>query len=350
MARGRKTASATPAKRAPSPRKTRQPGPSDRDDPAVARPAPRLPSPRGLYAIHYSSDLSNTVGLPRQISAIVVQNVLTEKQHTFSVIDIAQELRCSPDRLHTRFDEFERVMLKRFSAFVRNTPKGTRLHWGMRKANFGFDVILQRMCAHRVQKPAFAERRLFDLSAYLKLRYGDSFAAQPRLINAAKLNGCWEPTFLTQEESAAAWSNGEYAKLVQSLSDKVDAISDLYWHVKNGTFRCALSSPSPLPSHPLASETVDEAPPAPHSGVGSASKSTPAKTKTQTRGQRPCYERDHTFLAWYNEVDASTYHSYARIRDRWNREHPKDPIGDGQHGRDLVKKGLKAAERDGGKL
>lgn len=373
MARVRKRASATPAKLAPVRRKARKPAPSDRDRNGIAAPrrrrpskrrdsatvqtSPRLPNPRGLYAIHYSSDLSNTVGLPRRISAIVVQNVHTERQHTFSAIDIAQELGCPPEHLVARIDELERLMFKRFSAFARSISQGTWVHWGMRKANFGFDVIIQRLRAHRLQKPTFAERRLFDLSAYLKQRYGDSFAPHPRLLNAAKFNGCWEPTFLNEEESAAAWSNGEYSKLVQSLSDKVDTISDLYWRLKNGTFRCAVSSANPPPTLPptLASQTVAreslaEVPPLSTSGVALALKTKVARIGTRSKDRRPCYDRDHTFLEWFNDYGTTTYHSCAKIRDHWNQQFPQDSIGDGDHGREIVKKGIQAALRDRGKL
>ncbi len=33
---------------------------------------------------------------------------------------------------------------------------------------------------------------------------------------------------------------------------------------------------------------------------------------------RPCYERDHLFLKWYETDGALTYRSNAKIRDKWN--------------------------------
>jgi len=57
--------------------------------------------------------------------------------------------------------------------------------------------------------------------------------------------------------------------------------------------------------------------------------------------RRPCYDRDHTWLRWSNEGMTP-----AKIRDRWNREHPEATIGAGESGRDVVKKGLDAARED----
>jgi hypothetical protein len=57
--------------------------------------------------------------------------------------------------------------------------------------------------------------------------------------------------------------------------------------------------------------------------------------------KRPCAERDHTFLAWSEDGMKP-----AAIRDRWNKEHPKEHVGDGGPGRDIVKKGIRAAQQD----
>jgi hypothetical protein len=58
--------------------------------------------------------------------------------------------------------------------------------------------------------------------------------------------------------------------------------------------------------------------------------------------RRPNYARDHTWLCWCDKEGLTP----AKIRDRWNREHPEATIGKGESGRDLVKKGLLAARRD----
>lgn len=62
--------------------------------------------------------------------------------------------------------------------------------------------------------------------------------------------------------------------------------------------------------------------------------------------RRPTYERDHLWLSWYEVEGSDTFHSPAKIRDRWNREHPDEAIAGGAQGRDLVKKGILLAQRE----
>jgi hypothetical protein len=63
--------------------------------------------------------------------------------------------------------------------------------------------------------------------------------------------------------------------------------------------------------------------------------------------------RDHLWLAWYETTGTDTFHSPARIRDKWNRENQSSKIDDGDKGRDLVEKSIEKArgerERSGGK-
>ena len=66
------------------------------------------------------------------------------------------------------------------------------------------------------------------------------------------------------------------------------------------------------------------------------------KQENSNKGkQRPCYDRDHQWLEWCQEGLTP-----AKIRDRWNKENPDQSIAKGEHGRDVVKKGLKAAENE----
>jgi len=57
------------------------------------------------------------------------------------------------------------------------------------------------------------------------------------------------------------------------------------------------------------------------------------------RKPRKMYDRDHQFLKWYNDESLETYHSPAKIRDRWNQLHPKEPVTI-----DVVKTGIRKAK------
>ena len=72
--------------------------------------------------------------------------------------------------------------------------------------------------------------------------------------------------------------------------------------------------------------------------------------------QRPCYVRDHLWLGWYDAEGSPTFHSPAKIRDKWNAL-PKEQrqgqalLPKGRPGRDRVKTAVRSAreERDRGK-
>ena len=70
-------------------------------------------------------------------------------------------------------------------------------------------------------------------------------------------------------------------------------------------------------------------------------------------GKRPAYDRDHLFLAWYETEGSDTYHSHAKIRDRWNaipisdrkRDYPTAP---NKVEREAVIKCIERAKKDRG--
>ena len=82
---------------------------------------------------------------------------------------------------------------------------------------------------------------------------------------------------------------------------------------------------------------IEEAQKLPPKGGGQQ----PKALGLQQKKHRPCFERDRQFLKWSREGLTP-----AKIRDRWNREHPDEHIGDGAPGREIVKKGIAAALRD----
>lgn len=43
------------------------------------------------------------------------------------------------------------------------------------------------------------------------------------------------------------------------------------------------------------------------------------RSQVEVDGKRPAYARDHLFLTWYEADGAETYHSQAKIRDKWNK-------------------------------
>lgn len=57
--------------------------------------------------------------------------------------------------------------------------------------------------------------------------------------------------------------------------------------------------------------------------------------------RRPTFERDHQFLAWYEDRQSELHGSYAKIRDHWNQLHPGLDIK-----YEAVKKAIQKAKRE----
>jgi hypothetical protein len=68
------------------------------------------------------------------------------------------------------------------------------------------------------------------------------------------------------------------------------------------------------------------------------------KDDAQNRSGRSCADRDEMFLKWYESKDEPTYRSHATIRDKWNAMHPKESVGVGTSGRQVVIKGIERAK------
>lgn len=62
--------------------------------------------------------------------------------------------------------------------------------------------------------------------------------------------------------------------------------------------------------------------------------------------RRRKYARDHLWLEWYENRKLLTFHSPAKIRDKWNAENPKQAIAEGKQGIDTVKKAIALAVRE----
>jgi hypothetical protein len=235
-------------------------------------PAPPLPEPDdGLHVIHYSKERAEecTVETPA-LSALVVEHFLTGRQSTFAAIQFAENLGIPPPEFLDHLRDLERRLLEAFIAFAAVRPGATWLHWGMRGAGYGIEVIRQRAGRYGLSPPGIPPEREFDLALYLKRTYGDDYAPHPRFWHASHRNGVASPRMLTEEQATVAWDKGHYATLPISLSDKVHAIVGLYERARAGTFRTGGVEPTPpgpsAPTDSSRSPTPEEAQPA---GTGS---------------------------------------------------------------------------------
>lgn len=92
--------------------------------------------------------------------------------------------------------------------------------------------------------------------------------------------------------------------------------------------------------------------------LGNSQKHQQAAVDTDTgrkRAQRPAYARDHLWLKWAKEIGLDAPNVEGLVRDKWNESpdevrrafHPHHrKIGRGKPGYDLVRKGIKRAQKD----
>jgi hypothetical protein len=208
---------------------------------------PDLPAiDQDLFAIHYSSELQeNCTTQTPPISAIVVQHVATGQQQTFAALRIAERRGLPARDFLGHMAALERELLQDFFAFVASHPAAVWVHWAMRGPVFGFEVLAQRARLHGIEPAAIPRSQRFDLSHYLKCRYGADYAPHPRMWHAMHRNRVHGPELLSAADAADAWKRGEYAALLHSLSGKTDAIADLFSLVHRGAFQPGGIEPPP---------------------------------------------------------------------------------------------------------
>jgi hypothetical protein len=222
-------------------------------DPGIteAPPSDYQPLPavtQDLFVVHYSSD-PHAAGQNRTpaVSAIVVRNLFSGTTLEFAAFTDAEACGIPPGQFIERFPELERGMLRDFAEYTATHQEAVWVHWGMREAFFGFDVLNQRAKFHRQQYHGITPERRFDLSYYLAQRYGDDFSPHPRLWHAARRNLGAITDFLDADATAAVWERGEHGADLRSLYAKVDAIARLFERIRTGRFLTGAADLQPPP-------------------------------------------------------------------------------------------------------
>jgi hypothetical protein len=265
---------------------------------------PPLPERDGrLYAIHYSGELGqNSPAETPPVSAIVVQQLLTDEQHTFAAFRIAEQRGIAAFEFLTRFPELEKQMLRDFYEFVAAHPQVVWLNWNMRSLRFGFEVLAQRAHRHGVKPVEIPLERRFNVAGYLKGLFGDQYAPNPRLWHAIHQNGVNGLGLLNDFQAAAAWQKGEYAAILQSLSCKVEAIARLFDRVRLGTFQTCPTGPDTSPPSPFAIATppaAEQVPPA-HSDGADTVTATPGEVSIRKEQPPPArHSKDYRSVHWF---------------------------------------------------
>jgi hypothetical protein len=185
-----------------------------------------------ILFVHYAC--GNFYDSPYQhtsIACIAVSERGTQGEKScFSVIDAPQD-KSPEDR--------EKDLLQRFYNEMRSHPDARVVHWNMNSSAFGFTAIASRYrYLFGSDAPSVpAPDRRFDLDEITKERFGKGYAGHPKLRQLCNLNGMFMPHFMLGPEEAAAISRGEFGPVVNSTTEKVHLISQIFEALCSGTLK-----------------------------------------------------------------------------------------------------------------
>jgi hypothetical protein len=199
--------------------------------------------PDRFYIIHYSSQSlydEGPDGLSPRITSIVVMHYSTRQTLSFALHAVAEELHIEKADVSARFDDIERHLLTQFYDFVRDRREKYWVHWNMRNLTYGFEHLEHRYRTLTGQEPPHIpiEVRL-NLNDILRVRYGNDYAADPKMKTLMLLNGQVDPRFLTGAEEADAFKRRDFIRMNSSTISKVEFFRQVINLALRGKLRTA---------------------------------------------------------------------------------------------------------------
>lgn len=183
-----------------------------------------------IYAIHYACENFHEVkGAPPSVTCIVVREWgPTGQVHLFSITNSL------PDEERERR---ETELLERFYSLLRSHPDVRLVHWNMNAANYSFNALADRYrhLARREPEGAPSPDRVIDLDALVAQRYGEGYAAHPKLSNLASLNNIFMRFFMPGLAEAEAAKANDFSKIDRSTSEKTRIILELLRRFLDGS-------------------------------------------------------------------------------------------------------------------
>lgn len=202
--------------------------------------------PERYYIIHYSSqslyDAEAGAFSPR-ITSIVVRHYQSGQTVSFATHTVAEALGISPDEIEARYDEVERHLITQFYDFARDRREKYWVHWNMRTIVFGFEHLEHRYRVLTKQEPPSIPVEVrFNLNDLLKSRYGDDYAADPKMVTLMEINGGRVQGFLTGKEESEAFKAKDFIRMNTSTIAKVGFFSYVITATRQGKLKTAGSA------------------------------------------------------------------------------------------------------------
>ncbi len=194
-----------------------------------------LEQPTIVNIIHYAcEDIYNpsAENSPR-ISVIAIRKFESGQTETFSVHHEAELQHINKSGITQILDTLEKEMLSKFYNYVKTCENHKWLHWNMRDTTYGFNAIANRYSVLGGAPISIPVVQLFDLARILIDIYGENYAVHPRMENTFALNGLKNRDFLTGEQEAEAFANGEYGKISKSTQRKTGGFDSIVKNVRS---------------------------------------------------------------------------------------------------------------------
>ena len=188
-----------------------------------------LAHPPAVWVLHYACQSffqGQRLGSPR-VTTIAARNMDRGETESFSIDTEAELARVAPEDAPANLDRLERALLDKFYQFLMANRSMRFVHWNMRDATYGFQAIEHRYRLLGGEPVTIAETQKLDLAKLFVDIYGPGYGGgQPRQT-LAKLNHLSLLGFLTGEEEARSFDEGNYRAVQNSTLVKVKLHSDL---------------------------------------------------------------------------------------------------------------------------
>jgi hypothetical protein len=181
-------------------------------------------NPSDYLIIHYSCEsfFDLPEGNTPRVTSIAVRYLKNAQTRSFSIHKIAELKQIAPSTINQNYNTLEKEMLDEFFEFVRLHPSQKWIHINMRNINFGFEAINHRYKVLGGSPADINDNLKIDLARLFVDIYGKQYAAHPRMESLYRMNNVTMASFLTGNEEAVAFNNGDYVALHQSTLRKVD--------------------------------------------------------------------------------------------------------------------------------
>lgn len=139
--------------------------------------------------------------------------------------------------------EREKEALHSFYEALRSAPGAKIVHWNMHSVQYGFQPISDRYKHLFGEAPKFSppSELLYDLDSILTMKFGEGYAAHPKLRTIAGLNNVHMSFFRSGKDEAAAAAAKDYGLIERSTAEKAHIIGGLLERLHQGRLKTANS-------------------------------------------------------------------------------------------------------------